>query len=231
MVIVRFLVSLFMGWLLNYTSELQGRIVLIIAIVFCSFSSAYILIYWAYAFAGFKSLSLMAGLTLFLTGGKVLWALLLGYLISYTSTGLKYKHILTNELSPKIIQFTLWGITVLTAGTFFMATVGKWQSLVPMKAFFLASGYSINFLYFIMIAESMGAIGILLHFLLKTGGWAASGLAFVMTGAIYTHWHNHDPVTDSYAAIIQLLTLALMLVLYHREYQATSIYNQHTGLQ
>jgi hypothetical protein len=33
----------------------------------------------------------------------------------------------------------------------------------------------------------------------------------------YTHWRNGDPFSDSYAAVIQLITLSLLLTLFFRE--------------
>jgi putative oxidoreductase len=90
-----------------------------------------------------------------------------------------------------------------------------------MTDFFKQSGYAIWFLYFIMAAESLGGIGILFHFKLKTGPLAACGLILIMIGAIYTHWHNHDPFSDSYAAVSQLISLAMILIIYYFEKQVT----------
>jgi uncharacterized membrane protein YphA (DoxX/SURF4 family) len=81
-----------------------------------------------------------------------------------------------------------------------------------------------------MMAESLGALGILFHYKLKTGPLAALGLMVIMLGAIYTHLHNRDPFSDSYAAVIQLINLALLLFVYYFEKQvgkkhsATPIY-------
>lgn len=86
-----------------------------------------------------------------------------------------------------------------------------------MATFFTASGYAIWFLYFIMIAEGLGGLGVLLHFKLKTGPLAAAGLMLIMIGALYTHCHNKDPFSNSYGAVCQFITLALMQAMYYFE--------------
>ena len=99
-----------------------------------------------------------------------------------------------------------------------------------MLDFFRQSGYANWFLYFIMAVEPFGALGILFHYKLKTGPLAGYGLIIIMLGAVYTHLHNHDPFSDSYAAMIQLINLALLLFVYYLEKQvgkkhpATPIY-------
>ena len=60
-------------------------------------------------------------------------------------------------------------------------------------------------------------IGVLLHFKLKTGPLATAGLMLIMIGAMYTHRHNNDPFSDSYAALSQFMTLGIMLILFYFE--------------
>jgi hypothetical protein len=36
----------------------------------------------------------------------------------------------------------------------------------------------------------------------------------IMLGAVYTHWHNKDPFSDSLAAVSQLVSLTMLLLLY-----------------
>ena len=43
------------------------------------------------------------------------------------------------------------------------------------------------------------------------------GLVLIMLGAIYTHLHNRDPFSDSYAAISELISLMLILLIYYFE--------------
>jgi len=90
-------------------------------------------------------------------------------------------------------------------------------------AFFQQSGYSIWFLYFIMTAEAAGALGILLHFKLRTGITATAGLMLIMLGAVYTHWHNKDPFSDSLAAVSQFVNLAILLLLYLLQWKGRNV--------
>jgi len=53
-------------------------------------------------------------------------------------------------------------LRMAVAFTFAIAAVGKALSFAAMTDFFTRSGYSISFLKFIMIAEALGAVGILI---------------------------------------------------------------------
>jgi len=217
--VVYFLISIIAGVLVNLTWSIPNRVITGIALFFLTFSLFYDLVYWIRAFAGLKNALVVAVLNLFLQWGRIIWFAILGYLTAYALKLIKqraYKH----DGFKRVFSLTLWGASVTIASTFLMATVGKIQSIVQMKAFFQQSGYSDGFLYFIMIAESACAIGILLHFRIKTGIWATTGLIAIMCGAMYTHWHNGDPFSDSYAAIAQLLTAAMLLILYLLEKKA-----------
>ena len=154
---------------------------------------------------------MLSTLSFIMSWGGRLGHLLLGYLVGSIAI----------DRLRKIINAALWGISILTGNTFLVATAGKSQHLDEMITFFTTSGYATWFLFFIITAETFGALGILLHFKLKTGPLAAAGLAIIMLGAVYTHWHNHDPFSDSYAAVGQLINLSLMLVLYYFEQQAS----------
>jgi uncharacterized membrane protein YphA (DoxX/SURF4 family) len=56
-----------------------------------------------------------------------------------------------------------------------------------MRQFFVHSGYPAWFLYFTIVAETAGAVGLLV---LNTMLPASVGLSLVMTGAILTHFRN-----------------------------------------
>jgi uncharacterized membrane protein YphA (DoxX/SURF4 family) len=116
-----------------------------------------------------------------------------------------------------IVRTTLWAVSITIANSFLVAMVGKLQNMPYMIGFFRQSGYSVGFLYFIMAAETACALNILLHFRLKTGIYASLGLMLIMLGAIYTHLHNRDPFSDSYAAISELISLGLILLIYYFE--------------
>lgn len=167
---------------------------------------------WVFYFAGIKDGPVLKILSFIMSWGGMLGHLVFGYLAGSIAAD--------SNPTRKMIDPALWGISILTANAFFVATVGKSQHIDEMIAFFKASGYAIWFLYFIMTAEALGGLGIILHFKLRTGPLAAADLAVIMLGAIYTHWHNNDPFSDSYAAVGQLVSLSLMLILYYFEQQA-----------
>jgi len=144
--------------------------------------------------------------------------LILGYLLAYILLALSQINPLADAFQlKKIIRLTLWGITILTGNKFIIGTVGKAVQFDEMTTYFIDWGHAVWFLYFIMMAETAGAIGILLHFKLKTGPLAAAGLILIMLGAVYTHWRNQDPFSDSYAAVIQLINLSALLFIYYSE--------------
>jgi len=99
------------------------------------------------------------------------------------------------------------------AFTYTLAALGKAFALAGMTAFFAQSGYSTTFLWFIVLAEGFGAIGLLVPWLV---GPAVVGLAIDMFGAIATHVHNGDPLDDSTGAIallVRLTALGVVLLL------------------
>lgn len=104
-------------------------------------------------------------------------------------------------------------IRMTVALTFAIAGIGKAFNMAFMTQFFTQSGYPITFLKFIMFAEVLGAIGLLLPwaFLL-----ALLGFTVDMFGAIVTHVRNGDPLDDSAGAIamlIRLIAIAALVVM------------------
>ena len=96
---------------------------------------------------------------------------------------------------------------VALAFSFALAGIGKAFAMVPMTEFFSQSGYSVTFLKFIIIAEVLGAIGVLIPWTVMP---ALAGLAVDMFGALLTHVHNGDPVNDSTGAIGSLISIVLL---------------------
>ena len=170
---------------------------------------------WVYYFAGIKNPFVNEVLAGFLTSGKYPARILLGYLA--TTIFLSVRSMDDNYPVKRLIRLTLVGVSLTTGLSFLIATEGKAANLAEMIVFFSASGYAVWFLYFIMAAETLGGIGVLLHFKLKTGPVATTGLMLIMIGAMYTHRHNKDPFSDSYAAISQFMTLGIMLILFYFE--------------
>jgi|SRR6185503_16587110 len=170
---------------------------------------------WIFYFGGIKSQFINELLAGILSSGKYPARILLGYLIA--GIFLSYRNI--DEVAPvrNLTRLTLIGVSLSTGLSFLIATEGKAANMDEMIYFFRASGYASWFLYVIMGAETLGALGVLLHFKLKTGPLATTGLMLIMIGAMYTHRHNKDPFSDSYAALTQFMTLGLMLILFYFE--------------
>lgn len=108
---------------------------------------------------------------------------------------------------PSVLAALCFGV----AFKFALAAIGKVFALENMTEFFAQSGYSVTFLKFIVSAEILGALGMLLP-------WAVSlafiGLSVDMFGAVLTHVHNRDPLNDSTGAIALLIHLMVVGVLW-----------------
>lgn len=199
------------------------------------FAKAYIagalvvsLSYWFLYFSGIKNAAFMNGLSMILQCGSLLGYLIFGYLVIDALIKLKTAPAADDKLVlQKLIRATLLGISIVTGNMFIITTFGKAQHLGEMLAFFKNSGYAVWFLYFIMIVEPLCGLGILFHFKLKTGVMATAGLMLIMIGAVYTHWRNNDPFSDSCAAVTQFIILSLMLILYYFEKKANTKPAEH----
>lgn len=170
---------------------------------------------WVFDFAGIKNQFITGLLAGIIGSGKYPVRILLGYLVATIFISLK--NISDERHLKKLIRTTVTGVSLATGLSFLIATEGKATDMAYMITFFKQSGYTVWFLYVIMALETLGAIGVLLHFKLKTGPVATTGLMLIMIGAMYTHRHNKDPFSDSYAALSQFLTLGIMLMLYYFE--------------
>lgn len=106
----------------------------------------------------------------------------------------------------------VYSILCIAAGTTFILTgYAKALYSAGMIEFFTQSGYSPAFLKFIMTAEILGGIGLLIPWTVLP---AVAGLSIDMFGAIWTHVHNGDPLNDSTGAIGQLIRLAVIVGLW-----------------
>ncbi len=104
--------------------------------------------------------------------------------------------------------FLIRGLCVSVSLAFLATELGKLAHDSEMRSFFVASGYAVWFLYAVIAAETLGAVGLLVPGVRLV---AASGLALVMVGAIATHAKNGDPATDSLEAAHLLVTLLCIL--------------------
>ena len=133
-----------------------------------------------------------------------LLGLLFGVLLGLAARRKDARELLT---SPSI----LGALCMALAFSFALAGIGKAFAMAPMTDFFTQSGYSVTFLKFIMIAEILAGIGLLLP-------WAVVptliGLTIDMFGAVLTHIHNGDPLNDSTGAIGALIRLFAIGVLW-----------------
>ncbi len=221
MQVVWYLILLVVGGLLNFVIKPKIGFFYCVASIYIFLALLISVSLWLFYFAGIKNAFITAVLSFALTWGGHPGHLILGYLTIYILLQLRVKDVLADNYQlKKLIRSTLWAVTILTGSTFILATVGKAQNMAYMEAFFKASGYANWFLYFIMAAETLGGFGVLLHFKLKTGPLATAGLLLIMAGAVYTHWHNRNPFSDSYAAVSQFITLSVMMVIYYFEQQA-----------
>ena len=113
----------------------------------------------------------------------------------------------------------LSALAISIAVTFASAGLGKAFSMAPMHEFFTQSGYPDAFLRFIIIAEVLGALAMLIPCSVPA---ALVGLSIDMFGAVLTHTHNGDPLNDSTGAIAMLLRLGVFSVLWERKRSATT---------
>lgn len=214
MLLLTYIALLIAGGCLNMVAKPKAKYIYSLAIVYISLSLIISTCYWLYNIYDVKT---NLSITVLKWGGNI-GHLILGYLagnmlMSLTSTNVETE----NHHINKTVRFTLWGLTILTAVLFITESCWKVQNSCRMINFFTASGYSTWFLYFIMVAEALGGLGLLLHFKLKTGPPAAAGLMLIMIGALYTHRHNNAPFSNSYQAISELITLGIMQLVYYFE--------------
>jgi uncharacterized membrane protein YphA (DoxX/SURF4 family) len=200
------------GILLNFMLRLKAPRVEMLARLYFVLICLVGLCSWIFYFAGIKNATVLNVLSFGMRYMGRTGYVLLGYLLTYLAAGPRSPE--GPDRRVAIQQTTLWTQSIMLGNTFILATVGKATNMADMVAFFKQSGYAIWFLYFIMAAETAGALGILLHFKLRTGVAATVGLMLIMLGAVYTHWHNKDPFSDSLAAISQLINLTMLLLLY-----------------
>jgi uncharacterized membrane protein YphA (DoxX/SURF4 family) len=119
--------------------------------------------------------------------------------------------------SPRIPSGGRWqprvlaAIRVGVAFTFALTGIGKAFSMPFMTSVFTQYGYPITFLRFILVAEIIAGVAIIVDWFFLA---ALIGLTIDMFGAITTHVHNGDPLDDSTGAINMLLRLATMPALW-----------------
>jgi len=218
MEILIFLLLLLLGVALHWLLKLENERILRIGKEYVYLSLLIALTYWILSIPAIRSGTFYAYLKNLQTYSKYLSYVQIGFLTTHIATAINANQGQVNmQITEKIAWLTRWGTSIFLGSIFIIATIGKMQNFDGMYAFFKESGYAKWFLYFIMAAEALGGIGVLMHFKFKTGVWATYGLMLSMTGAILTHWHNGDPFSDSYPAAILLTTLVLLQINYRLE--------------
>ncbi len=211
---------LLLGGLINFLKEVDTKTVIRISGVYIFIAWVSVVYTWIFYFTGVNDADLQKVLSIFLQFISLIMYGTLGYLAAYIA--LNFQELTEqseNDALQRIIHKTLRAVSIAIANTFMVVTLGKSIQEPNMLVFFRQSCYAVWFLYFIMGAEPLGAIGILFHSKLKTGPLATLGLIIVMLGAVATHLYYHDSLSDSYESIIQLINLSLLLLIYYYERQ------------
>ena len=106
-----------------------------------------------------------------------------------------------------VVRYAPYLLIILPALAFAAAGAGKLAGVPMLHESFATMGLPNWFGYLIGTAEVVGAIGLLLP---QTRKSAASGLAFIMIGAIY--YHVVYSVPSAVPAIVLLVLLILVLL-------------------
>lgn len=213
--------TLLLGGLLNFLKEIDTKTVIRVAGIYIFIAWVSVIYTWIHLFIGVSDADLQKVLGTFLQIIDLIMYGTLGFLAAYLA--LNFRQLTEygeNAALQRIIRKTLRAVSISVANTFMVVTLGKSLHMPYMLTFFKQSCYAIWFLYLVMGAEPLGAIGILFHSKLKTGPLATFGLIIIMMAAVYVHLRNDDPFSDSFEAFIQLINLSLLLLIYYYEKQA-----------
>jgi uncharacterized membrane protein YphA (DoxX/SURF4 family) len=102
------------------------------------------------------------------------------------------------------------GVAFYIMMSFLGIELGKWTHDTEMRHFFLQSGYSVAFMYFISLTEMVAATALLLP---RFRVYAGVILTTILIGAVFTHWRNGDALGDSRDALILLTICVSALVI------------------
>jgi uncharacterized membrane protein YphA (DoxX/SURF4 family) len=215
MQILIFIAALITGGMLGYFIKLNSKPDYILSKVYIIVASLLVLNASIVNFANIQNTGIMTVLIFVLNWGKSLSYLLIGYLISHILKA-SDSNIKSSARYPlnKIIIGTLWAIIIINGFSFVIETGYKIKNFQDLVDQFAHYGYARWFLYFIIVTETLGGIGILLHFKLKTGTYAAWGLMIIMLGVVYTDWHCNNPFSFSYPAVDAFISLFLMTIIF-----------------
>ncbi len=218
MPILIFIAALLVGCLIGFIIKPNARLDIPLSKIYVIIASLLVLNAALVNFANIQSAGVMSVLVFVLNWGKSLNFLFIGYFLVHISRVLKSKDRIEGPYAlNKIISSSLWAITIINGFAFIIETGYKLKNFEDLVEQFSHYGYARWFLYFIIITETLGGIGVLVHFKLKTGPLAALCLMLIMLGVVFTNWHVNDPLAYSFPAIDAFMSLTLMLMLYRFE--------------
>jgi uncharacterized membrane protein YphA (DoxX/SURF4 family) len=218
MQILIFIIALMTGGVLGFFTKLNRKMDYYLSAVYIVVASILIMNAVTVNFVNIQNTRILAVLIFVLNWGKSISYFLIAYLMSHILKGTNSK-INSPAGYPlnKIVRTTLWAIIIINGFSFIIETGYKLKNFDDLVAQFAYYGYERWFLYTIIITETLGGIGILLHFKLKTGIPAALGLMSIMLGVVYTDWHCNNPFTYSYPAVDAFISLFLMMMIFRIE--------------
>jgi uncharacterized membrane protein YphA (DoxX/SURF4 family) len=227
MQILIFVAALISGALMGIYFRLNKSLDYFLSGVYIVIASLLILNAAMVNFANIQKAGIMTALVFVLNWGKSISYLLIGYLMTHILKGSNARINSTADYPlHKITERTLWAIIIINGFSFIIETGYKLKNLDDLVDQFAHYGYTKWFLFVIMIAETLGGIGILLHFKLKTGTIAALGLMIIMLGVVFTDWHCNNPFSYSYPAVDAFISLFLMMMIL--KFEKSEKYNNNS---
>ena len=101
-----------------------------------------------------------------------------------------------------------WIFTIMLSALMLLASVPDLLRTTEATAVFRHLGYPVYLLPFLGVAKMLGVIAILSPGFRRLKEWAYAGLAFDLTGALYSHLSVGDPISVWGFALVGLLLLA-----------------------
>src|SRR5262245_64958065 len=120
------------------------------------------------------------------------------------------------------VRIVYWIVTVVAAAFMVMTAIPDVLRVPQAIAIIMHLGYPPYLLPFLGIAKTSGAIAILMPGLQRLKEWAFAGLAFDVTGALYSHLSVGDPPSGWMPAVIALTLLTGAYLSYRRFVQLPS---------
>jgi len=113
---------------------------------------------------------------------------------------------LTPAAPSRGLNIAAWVASGLLCALFLFAGPPKWMGAQPAVDGFRSFGFSDGFRIFIGLAETAGAIGLLIP---RLSFWAACGLIPIMIGAVHTHV-THPEAGPPIGPVVALVLLGLV---------------------